>query len=598
MSLAPLDWAIISVFVAVSLAVGLYYRRQSGRGIEEYFVSGRRLPWWLAGTSMVATTFAADTPLAVTTLVAKYGLAGNWFWWSFAFGGMITVFIYAKLWRRSGVITDAELIEVRYGGKPARVLRVFRALYLALIVNPIIIGWVIKAMMTVLDQTVLYDRDFGMSGQLIALVAMLGVVGIYATMSGIQGVVVTDAIQFCLAMLGCIALAIVAVDHVGGLESLQGRLADQYGGDQALAFFPSFDETNAWMPLHLLVILLTVNWWATWFPGSEPGGGGFIVQRMASCKSERDSVLATLWFQVAHYAVRPWPWLLVAFVALAIQPDLRTSDDPGAAYPALIRQLAPVGLAGLMLVTFLAAFMSTISTQINWGASYLIRDVIQTQFPNASPATLARGSKLASVILLVIGGVVGWVFHRYNVNIDTAWKALAALGAGTGAVYMLRWFWWRISAWSEITAMIASLVYYVVLQFMVVPGLPDGSSLASAEVVMALVAMFTIVTWVTATYLLPKETDETLDRFYCKIRPSAALWGPVANRNPDIKSDGRFARNLLSAIFASAIVYSLLPMIGAILFGQSTTLVWSSAIAISAVFALAWSTRTKSASVD
>ena len=364
---------------------------------------------------MVATTFAADTPLAVTGLVAKYGLAGNWVWWAFALGGMLTVFVYARLWRRAEVMTDVELVEMRYGGKPAAWLRGTRAIYVALVINPLIIGWVTKAMVSVIKETVLYGQaDELLWGVIpwdwLIIVALMVVIGIYCTLSGMWGVATTDFIQFICAMLGCTLLAIVAVNHVGGVDVLQAKVAEQFPeGDQAFRFLPDVSSADAWMPLHIFLIFLLVQWWATWYPGAEPGGGGYVVQRMAACKSEKHAVYATLWYQVAHYCIRPWPWLLVAFVALAMYPDIRelainpelretTGQTPDIGFAPVMRDLSPVGLRGLMLVTFLAAFMSTISTQMNWGASYLVRDVYQRFVkPDAESHQLTRVSRIVSI---------------------------------------------------------------------------------------------------------------------------------------------------------------------------------------------------------
>ncbi len=381
MQLNALDWSIIIGYFLLTLGIGVAFSARAGKSLSEYFVSGRSLPWWLAGTSMVATTFAADTPLAVTGLVAKNGLAGNWFWWAFAMGGMFTVFVYARMWRCAEVLTDVELVEIRYGGRPAAVLRGVRAIYIALIVNPIIIGWVTGAMLTILKETVLYQpTGTGTTpwADWLIIAASLAVVGVYCTLSGLWGVAVTDFVQFFVAMAGCVMLAVVAVRHVGGMDALYVRVSENFGdGQQAFRFLPDFSAADPWLPLHIFCIYLFVQWWATWYPGAEPGGGGYIVQRMASCKNERHALLATLWYQLAHYCIRPWPWLLVAFVSLAMFPEIRqlglgesvpgmegTKPDVGFAW--VMRTVSPHGLRGLILVTFFAAFMSTISTQMNW----------------------------------------------------------------------------------------------------------------------------------------------------------------------------------------------------------------------------------------
>ncbi len=560
MELSGLDWAVIVGYLAFVLGIGVMFRSRAGRSLTEYFVAGRSLPWWLAGTSMVATTFAADTPLAVTGLVARHGLAGNWFWWAFALGGMITVFLYARLWRRAGVLTDVQLVELRYGGEPAAFLRGFRAIYIALLVNSIIIGWVTGAMVTVLRFTVFSSAGAAGGNEWVMIVVLLGIVGIYATLSGLWGVVVTDLFQFVLAMAGSIALAVVAVRHLGGVDAMRLRVAENFGaGEQAFRYLPDFSAADPWMPLSMFLIMLFIQWWASWYPGAEPGGGGYVVQRMASAKDERHSVLATLWYQIAHYCVRPWPWLLVAFAALAMYPDLRSAANPGAGFPMVMRDLAPVGLRGLLLVAFFAAFMSTISTQMNWGASYLVNDFYKRFVrPAADQRHLTRASRLASVLILVVGSVAAWLLR--DTSVDEAWKFLAALGAGTGAVFMLRWFWWRINAWSEIVAMVASLAFFVVVSRFV----------QSNEHRLAIVAGLTIVAWLVATFLTRPESRETLEAFYRKIRPGGPGWRPLARAAPDVEPDRHLALQLLAALLAAGIVYLTLPGVGLLIFGDLT----------------------------
>ncbi len=558
MRLAGLDWAVVVAYLALALGIGLWFRGRASRSLTDYFVSGRSLPWWLAGTSMVATTFAADTPLAVTGLVARHGLAGNWFWWSFALGGMITVFVYARLWRRAGVITDVELVELRYSGKPAAFLRGFRALYIALLVNSIIIGWVTGAMVTVLQNTVFAGSDTPAVNEWALIIVLLAVVGVYSTMAGLWGVVVTDLFQFLIAMGGSIALAVVAVGHLGGVDALRSRVAENFGGgEQAFSYLPDFTAADPWMPVSIFLIMLFVQWWASWYPGAEPGGGGYVVQRMASAKDERHSVLATLWFQIAHYCVRPWPWLIVAFAALAMYPDLRDAADPGAGFPMVMRDLAPIGLRGLLLVAFFAAFMSTISTQINWGASYLVSDFYERFLkPGADQRHLTRVSRLASLLILTVGSVAAYLMR--NTSVDEAWKLLAALGGGTGAVFMLRWYWWRINAWSEIVAMIASLGF-----FLLVSGFVESN-----EYRLALVAALTIAAWLLATFVTSPESRETLLSFYRRVRPGGPGWRPLARLAPDVEPDRHLGLQLLAALLAAGIVYFTLPALGQLIFGN------------------------------
>jgi Na+/proline symporter len=558
MILNGLDWTIIAAYLLLSFGIGIAYRERAGRGLADFFVSGRSLPWWIAGTSMVATTFAADTPLAVTGLVARNGLAGNWFWWAFALGGMITVFVYARLWRRAEVLTDVELIELRYGGKPAAFLRGFRAVYIALLVNSIIQGWVTGAMITVLEETVFAGRAALPGGEWGTTLVLLAVVGAYSTLAGMWGVAITDFFQFVLAMAGMIVLAVVAVGHLGGVEPMRAQVVASFpGGEEAFRFFPDFNAADPWMPVGVFLSMLFVQWWASWYPGAEPGGGGYIVQRMASARDERHSVLATLWFQIAHYCVRPWPWLMVAFAALAMYPDLRTLDNPGVGFPRVIRDLAPAGVRGLLVVAFFSAYMSTIATQLNWGASYLVNDVYKRFVrPDADDRHLTRAARGASVLVLALGGVAAWLMR--DLSVDEAWKLLTALGAGTGAVFMLRWFWWRINAWTEIAAMVVSLVAFLAVSPLI----------ATTEYRMAAVAGITIAAWLVVTWATPPESPETLERFYRKVRPGGPGWGPQARAHPEVEVDRRLGLSVLAAVLAAGIVYCTLPAIGFVIFGE------------------------------
>ncbi|MBM4061113.1 MAG: Na+:solute symporter [Planctomycetes bacterium] len=587
MQLHAVDWLIIVAYFAVSLGIGLWYKKRAGESFVEYFASGRSLPWWIAGTSMVATTFAADTPLAVTGLVAKNGLAGNWFWWAFALGGMCTVFVFAKLWRRAEVLTDVEFVELRYRGPAAAFLRGFRGLYIAVIMNSIIIGWVTKAMADVLKQTVLVGTPAGSTTDFWLVAAMLLITGVYCVLSGMWGVAITDVIQFVLAMAGCIALAVIAVDHVGGTDALQQQLAANLrDGGQALRYLPDFGLQDPWMPIGVFLVMVFAQWWATWYPGTEPGGGGYIVQRMASCKDEQHAVKATLLFQLAHYCLRPWPWILVAFAAMAMHPELRAwatdgdkATDPGVGYPMLIRELAPVGLRGLLLVTFAAAFMSTIATQMNWGASYLVNDVYKRFVrKDASERQLLRASRLASVLVLLLGGFVAWFMIVNHVSVDDAWKFLAALGAGVGLVFILRWFWWRINAWSEIAAMVGSLVFFAAVNAL----WPDlNESYAGL-----LVALLSLLLWLVVTLATRPESAEVLAAFYRKVRPDGPGWGPIAAACPDVRPDGKLGLGIACALLGTTVIWTTLPGIGAVIFGEWGTAAACLGSAAVATFAL------------
>ncbi|HTC24758.1 MAG TPA: sodium:solute symporter family protein, partial [Gemmatimonadales bacterium] len=508
------DWLIILAYFVASAAIGLAFTRRASSSLDEYFLSGRALPWWLAGTSMVATTFSADTPLVVSGLVAKYGVAGNWLWWNGAISGILTVFFFARLWRRAGVLTDLEFAELRYGGKPAAVLRGFRALYLALPVNLIIMGWVTRAMVTVLE------ISLNINPWQAAVLLFLITAG-YTIFAGLWGVVVTDTFQFVVKMGGVILLAVLAVKSVGGLAVLTERSAAHFGSHEAaFSVIPPTDK--AWLPVSTLFVFLAVQWWATWYPGAEPGGGGYVAQRVLAAKDERHGLLATLWFNIAHYALRPWPWILVGFVALIRYPHL---SNPEEGYVRVMVDILPTPWKGLLLATFAAAYMSTIGTHLNWGASYLVNDVY-LRFVNPSAGRRAQvvASRIATVFLMLASlGVMA-----YLKSVEQGWKLLIGLGAGTGLVFILRWYWWRINAWSEISAMAASFLVSFGLQAAHL----DSGNTSSADYAIAMLTTVGITTavWLTVTLLTPPESPETLERFYRRVRPGGAGWRQVAGR--------------------------------------------------------------------
>jgi Na+/proline symporter len=554
MKISGLDWTLVVVYFMLALSIGVYFSKRGGASIVEYFTSGRSLPWWLAGTSMVATTFAADTPLAVTELVANHGIAGNWLWWNMLMSGLLTVFLFARLWRRAEVLTDVEFTELRYSGKPAAILRGFRALYLAIPINLIIFGWVTLALVKIIELTIGVDKWIAVG--ICVLVTL-----IYSGLSGLWGVVVTDFLQFFIAMIGSIVLAIFAVNAVGGIGGLKENLAAIYGPElEVLNFTP--DIGSVWMPVTAFFVYLAVNWWATWYPGAEPGGGGYIAQRMFSAKDERHSLLATLWFNIAHYALRPWPWVLVALASLVLYPDI---EDKQTGYILVLLNYLPSGFKGLLLASFAAAFMSTVSTQLNWGSSYLINDFYKRFIKkNASPQHYVKAARWATVGIVLAGAVVTSQME----SIAGAWKFLLALGAGTGAVYILRWFWWRINAWSEISAMITSFVVSIFLQF----GL--GMDTANAEVfakVMLITVGSSSIVWITITFLTQPESEETLLRFYRKVRPGGSLWKPIAKKAPNIITDKGLGWDLLDWAAGIILIYTALFGVGKIILGAVGT---------------------------
>jgi solute:Na+ symporter, SSS family len=554
-TLTFVDWAVVALYFAFNIAIGFYYKSRAGSSVDEFFLSGRNVPWWLAGTSMVATTFAADTPLAVTGMVAVGGIAGNWLWWCFVASGMMTVFFYARLWRRSGVMTDIEFSEIRYSGKPAAFLRGFRALYLGIPVNCIILGWVNLAMVEILMLVLGVTKLQALA----IVIGMIALTSFISTLSGLWGVLVTDMFQFVIKMSMVIALAVFAVRAVGGIDAMKVKLlaidaaraasSSNGGGNHgsSLDFVPNLN--SAWMPLITFLVYISLNWWATWYPGAEPGGGGYIAQRMFSAKNEKHSLLATLWFNIAHYAIRPWPWILVALVSLILFPGL---EKPETGYIRVMIAYLPPSLRGLMIAAFAAAYMSTIATQLNWGASYLINDFYRRFLkPNAPDRHYVAASQFATVLLTLVSATVTF----YMDSIGGAWKLLIVTGAGTGSVLLLRWFWWRINAWSEVSAMIAAAITSATLQ----KGFHfDTDNPRDFAFLMIITVSITTVVWLATTFLTKPEPQDVLVAFYARTRPSAAGWGPIARLRPDIKPSHDGFANTLDWISGCALIYGVL----------------------------------------
>jgi len=507
-----LDYTVIAGYLLLMIGAGYIAKKRDQDSLADYFTGGKNLPWWLVGVSMVATTFAADTPLAVTGIIASDGIAGNWIWWNFMFSGLFTVFLYAKLWKRADVITDVEFISIRYSGKPARILRGFRALYLALPINCIILGWVTVGMAKIL--TIVTGAE-----QWLIITLLYLLIGIYISLSGLWGVIVTDFIQFILAMAGSVLLAWFAVESVGGLESMKTRLGEQFGNTDAILSLNPFYHPEIMVATAL--VWVGMMWWASWYPGAEPGGGGYIAQRMFSAKDEKNAVGGTLLFNVLHYAVRPWPWILVALAAFITYPNL---DDPETGYPRMMLDLLPAGLLGLLAVAFLSAFVSTVSTHLNWGASYIVNDFYkpfikpEDNFSSEGSAQThyVSVSRWATLLIMIFAVIVSYMFD----TVKGGWEAILSIGAGTGLVYMLRWFWWRINAWSEIAAMTAAAAGSFIAE-------PLGFN-GFAEI-MIFTMCFSTVIWITVT-LITREVDfETLEAFYKRVKPGGPGWKPFVS---------------------------------------------------------------------
>jgi SSS family solute:Na+ symporter len=556
--LTLVDWSVVALYFLFNLAIGFYYKSRAGSSISEFFLSGRNVPWWLAGTSMVATTFAADTPLAVTGMVAVGGIAGNWLWWCFVASGMLTVFFYARLWRRSGVMTDIEFSEIRYSGKPAAFLRGFRALYLGIPINCIILGWVNKAMVDILMLVLGVTKLQALA----IVIGMIALTSFISTLSGLWGVLVTDLFQFVIKMSMVIALAVFAVRAVGGIDSMKAQLIalDATRGHQGsvLNFVP--DLNSAWMPLITFLVYISLNWWATWYPGAEPGGGGYIAQRMFSARDEKNSLLATLWFNIAHYALRPWPWILVALTSLILFPGL---EKPETGYIRVMIAYLPPSLRGLMIAAFAAAYMSTIATQLNWGASYLVNDFYRRFLkPHESDRHYVTISQLATILLTIVSAVVTF----YMDSIAGAWKLLVVTGAGTGSVLLLRWYWWRINAWSEVSAMLTAFVVSASLQ---IGWKLDTNKPVDFAWIMIITVAITTVVWLAATFITNPEPRDVLIAFYARTRPSAFGWGPIAKLRPDVKPSRDGLSNLLDWIAGCVLIYGVLFGTGKILLHET-----------------------------
>jgi SSS family solute:Na+ symporter len=601
MNLTAIDWAIVASYFLLSAAIGFAFTRRGGESLSEYFISGRQVPWWLAGASMVATTFAADTPLVVTGLVSSHGVAGNWLWWNMLMSGMLTVFFFARLWRRANVMTDVEFAEIRYGGKPAAALRVFRSLYLAIPINLIILGWVTRAMIKILTISLgLRDVQFAgitISGQVVAVGICFIITVAYSVAAGMWAVLWTDLVQFVIKMTAVIVLAVYAVRAVGGMDLLKAKVATHFGSETAalsvlpVSWGPSGLMAYAWMPLISLAVFLGVQWWAAWYPGAEPGGGGYVAQRIFSSRTERDGVLATLSFQVAHYALRPWPWIITGLATVILYPTgVGPTHDHEAAYVQAFVDLLPTPWRGFMMAGFAAAYMSTVATQLNWGASYLVNDVYR-RFMNRSATErhYVSVSRWATILLFLLSTLVTWQLS----SVEGAWKFLLALGAGTGLVLMLRWYWWRINAWSEISAMIASFVVSAIAMNTIGTRYPAGDLRADAVVMLVTVAISTAI-WLGVTFLTQPEADEVLDSFYRRVRPGGPGWSKVSHRlgfgREQIPGGALAWTNWVAGIVA---VYASLFGIGKIVFGEMTPGIVMLVIAMVAFWWIARSFRSE-----
>jgi SSS family transporter len=576
MNLSMLDWGIIFAFFAVTLFIGLYASRGAGKSYSEFFLSGRDMSWWLLGVSMVATTFSADTPNLVTDLVRTHGVAGNWSWWAFLLTGMLTVFVYARLWRRSGVLTDLEFYELRYSGKPAAFLRGFRAIYLGVFFNVMIMATVSLAAIKI--GAVMLDLE---PVETLLITSIITV--IYTSIGGLKGVVLTDFFQFVLAMIGMVVAAVYIVNlpEVGGLSKMLAH--PNVSGK--LNFLPDFSDSKQLIPLFLMP--LAVQWWSVWYPGAEPGGGGYIAQRMLSAKDEKNAVTATLFFNIAHYALRPWPWILIALASLIVFPDIASLQaafphlDPKVvkndlAFSAMLN-LLPAGLIGLLIAALLSAFMSTISTHLNWGSSYVVNDFYKRFLrPDAPQNELVNVGRISTVVLMIMAALLALALE----NALQAFNILLQIGAGTGLIFILRWFWWRVNAYSEITAMVVSFMLALYFELGMENPLPEHIKLLAGVGI-------TTVAWVAVTFLTAPSSQETMLRFFKLIQPSPTGWKPVIEKgiaSGELDSNeiipGKLPNQILGMFLGCILVYSALFSIGFIIYGNMMPALLSGFVAL------------------
>jgi len=572
MHVTPLDWLIVALSIGVSYLPAVLLARRAGSSTAEFFTSGRAAPWWLIGISMVATTFSTDTPNLVTNLVREHGVANNWSWWAFLLTGMTTVFFYAPLWRRSRVLTDLEIYEIRYSGRPASIVRGFRAIYLGLVFNCVIMAAVNLAAAKIANILLGWPM-----WQTLAICAVLNVA--FAATSGLWGVLVTDFIQFGIAMTGSFAAAWYALrqPQVGGLAGLIARV-----DPAAIAVLPDFGDWT--LTLSVFLIPLSVQWWSVWYPGAEPGGGSYIAQRMLAARSERDAVAGTLLFNVAHYALRSWPWIIVALASMIVFPQLsdiarafpyvdRRLIGHDMAYPAMLTFLPP-GLTGVMIAGLLAAYVSTISTHLNWGTSYLVHDFYRRFVnPAASERHYVAVGRLVTGLLMLAAAAATFVLESAR----QAFELMLSVGAGTGLIYLLRWFWWRVNAWCEIAAMISSFIVAAAFIFAARAGVA-----IPAHVSLLVTVAATTIVWLAAAFLAPPTDEDTLVRFYRLVRPAGPGWRRVRANAGVGPSPDSFSRSIAGWVLGCAFVYAALFGAGSLLYGhRGQAVVWTLTFAIS-----------------
>ena len=578
MLISTIDWAIIIIVLLITMGVGIMVSKKSGQNTTEFFLSGRRMPWWLLGMSMVATTFSTDTPNLVTSIVRQDGVAGNWVWWAFLLTGMLTVFVYARLWRKSNVTTDLEFYALRYGGKPARFLRGFRALYLGIAFNVLAMSGVTLAAIKI------GEVMLGMP-PIVTVAVASSITVIFSALGGFRGVVYTDLFLFFLAMIGAIGAAyyIINLPEIGGLTAM----LEHPNVSGKLSILPDF--SNKELLVTLLIIPLSVQWWSSWYPGAEPGGGGYIAQRMLAAKNQNHAIGATFFFNALHYSLRPWPWILVGLASLVLFPDLESikqafpdvSDDKlghDLGYSAMLTML-PVGLTGLVIASLVSAYMSTISTHLNWGASYVVHDFYREFVDTkASEKKLVMIGRLTTILLMVLSAIIALLLTDALQLFDF----IIAFGAGTGLIFILRWFWWRINAWTEISAMIASGVISIAFMTRSIggrlfgvnatPDLPEIIGMFPGYLKFPAIVFLSTIIWLAVTYLTKPESNEVLTSFVRKIQPGGPGWKQVTDKMPqtDLNHEGwAVPRGILLMLVGCGLVYGVLFTTGMIIYGNS-----------------------------
>ena len=559
MKLYVVDWALLGLYLIFSLGVGFYFSRRASGSLSDYFVSGRGLPWWLLGTSMVATTFAADTPLAITGWIRTEGVWKNWFWWNYIFSHALVIVVFSRLWRRARVITDNELIELRYGGRPAAFLRGFKAFYFSTVFNFIVMGWVITAM------TKVFEVFFGV-GQIYAVSLCVGIVLVYTVFSGLWGVVITDLVQYAIALGATVVLAVVVInsDAVGGYGQFLSKISE-LPTEQTSMFITGPTDGGEFFSsdFFTFLVFMTVVWWSS----HNADGGGYFIQRLCSAKNERHALAGTAWFALNHYVLRLWPWVLVALASVSIFPDAAgvTGGDDESVYLVMIRDFLPPGLRGLLLVSFLAAFMSTVSTHLNWGASYLVNDIYRRFVrPSATQSHYVRTARVVTMVLAVVAGVVALQIK----NIGDAWIFLWAMSSGVGLVLIFRWFWWRINAWSEITALASSLLTILVLIFYT-----EAKGVTMELYHQILVVPVSIACWVAVTFATAPEPWEKLSEFYSRVRPPG-FWSPV-RKKAGISCGGEpFSSLLVNWFLIASFFFCFMTGTGKLVMGDGKIALW------------------------